>query len=174
VPIVGVHNCQCSAVALRACRLPLHAASTPVGSASPSHCATGPRRTPSPPWTSPEGAADPPYPRAWRLGSPPWTPCIHLLLLSPSLRRLPPPHTSIAPLLPSWISPRHSRLPPRLAPPPLSSPPPPRSLPLAPPPSLPHIDPLPPDLIGRPRGRGDVRHRPAPRVGMLRIRRWTS
>jgi hypothetical protein len=105
---------------------------------------------PSSPPTVMEDTADPPCPRPGASSLHPrirarapksririWKVCAsaplrHLLLLSPSLRRLPPPHTSTAPLLPSWISPirqrispRHSRLPPRPAPPPLSSPPPP-------------------------------------------------
>ncbi|PWZ41815.1 hypothetical protein Zm00014a_018733 [Zea mays] len=123
VSIVGVHSCQwfCR-VAARLPSLPprsIRAASTPAGSASPSHCAAGPavdlaRRR--------RGSTVPP---PWHLGSPPWTPWIQLLLLSPLLRRLLPPHTSTAPLLPPWISPRHSRLPPRPASPPLSLPPPP-------------------------------------------------
>jgi hypothetical protein len=80
------------------------------GSASPSHCAACPHRTPPPrPFPAMNLARRhrgstvlPP----WRLSSPPWTPWIHhLLLLSPSLCRLPPPHTFTAPLPSSWISP---------------------------------------------------------------------
>ncbi|PWZ32785.1 hypothetical protein Zm00014a_039746, partial [Zea mays] len=73
------------------------------------------RRTP-PPRPFPRRESHPKAPRIHRTPAlaprfPPWTPWIHLLLLlSPSLRRLHPPHTSTAPLPPPWISPVRQRI----------------------------------------------------------------
>eukprot|EP00267_Zea_mays_P028122 XP_008657738.1 vegetative cell wall protein gp1-like [Zea mays] len=90
--IVGVHNfpvAHGSAISLRHPPRSIRVASTPAGSASPSHCAACPRRTPPPR----------PFPR---LGSRPKAPRIHRTpALAPWFLALDPP----PPLLPITASP---------------------------------------------------------------------